>query len=199
MILPAVALATIPLSIIARITRSALLEVMGKDYIRTARAKGVKERVVVSSHAFRNAMLPVVTIIGLQLGALWAAPSDRDGIQSAGLGGRCSTRSPGATTRSCRVYGDRRRRICDRESAWLTCRTRISTRGSDSNDDARTQGGTRQASGGSRRYRAALREALDPVASRAAAVPRPPIWDDRPRHRHVALSHRNLRAADRTI
>ena len=70
MILPAVALATIPLSIIARITRSSLLEVMGKDYIRTARAKGVKERTVVRSHAFRNALLPVVTIIGLQLGAL---------------------------------------------------------------------------------------------------------------------------------
>jgi peptide/nickel transport system permease protein len=70
MILPAVALATIPLSIIARITRSSLLEVMGKDYIRTARAKGAKEIDVVRGHAFRNAMLPVVTIIGLQLGAL---------------------------------------------------------------------------------------------------------------------------------
>lgn len=70
MILPAVALATIPLSIIARITRSSLLEVMGKDYIRTARAKGVREINVVRGHAFRNAILPVVTIIGLQLGAL---------------------------------------------------------------------------------------------------------------------------------
>jgi peptide/nickel transport system permease protein len=70
MILPAVALATIPLSIIARITRSSLLEVMGKDYIRTARAKGVNEWTVVRSHAFRNALLPVVTIVGLQLGAL---------------------------------------------------------------------------------------------------------------------------------
>jgi len=70
MILPAVALATIPLSIIARITRSSLLEVMGRDYIRTARAKGVREINVVRGHAFRNAMLPVVTIIGLQLGAL---------------------------------------------------------------------------------------------------------------------------------
>ncbi len=70
MILPAVALATIPLSIIARITRSSLLEVMGKDYIRTARAKGVREISVVRGHAFRNAMLPVVTIIGLQLGTL---------------------------------------------------------------------------------------------------------------------------------
>lgn len=70
MILPAVALATIPLAIIARITRSSLLEVMNKDYVRTARAKGSKERHVVRSHALRNAMLPVITIIGLQLGAL---------------------------------------------------------------------------------------------------------------------------------
>lgn len=70
MILPAVALATIPLSVIARITRSSLLEVMGHDYIRTARAKGAKEGSVVRSHALRNALLPVVTIIGLQLGAL---------------------------------------------------------------------------------------------------------------------------------
>jgi peptide/nickel transport system permease protein len=70
MILPAVALATIPLAIIARITRSSLLEVMGKDYIRTARAKGAKEQRVVRHHALRNAMLPVITIIGLQLGLL---------------------------------------------------------------------------------------------------------------------------------
>lgn len=70
MILPAVALSTIPLAIIARITRSSLLEVMGKDYIRTARAKGAREQRVVRSHALRNALLPVVTIIGLQLGLL---------------------------------------------------------------------------------------------------------------------------------
>ncbi len=70
MILPAIALATIPLAIIARITRSSLLEVMNKDYIRTARAKGDSESRVVTHHALRNAMLPVITIIGLQLGLL---------------------------------------------------------------------------------------------------------------------------------
>jgi peptide/nickel transport system permease protein len=70
MILPAVALGTIPLAIIARITRSSLLEVMGLDYVRTARAKGLRERAVILRHATRNALLPVVTIIGLQLGAL---------------------------------------------------------------------------------------------------------------------------------
>lgn len=69
-ILPAITLATIPMAIIARMTRSSLLDVLQRDYIRTARAKGAPERKVVRSHALRNAMLPVVTIIGLQLGAL---------------------------------------------------------------------------------------------------------------------------------
>ena len=70
LILPAVALGTIPLAIIARITRSSLLEVLGLDYVRTARAKGLGERAVVLRHATRNALLPIVTIIGLQLGLL---------------------------------------------------------------------------------------------------------------------------------
>ncbi len=70
LILPAIALGTIPLAIIARITRSSLLEVLGLDFVRTARAKGLNERSVVLRHGTRNALLPVVTIIGLQLGAL---------------------------------------------------------------------------------------------------------------------------------
>lgn len=70
MILPAVTLATIPIAIIARMTRSSLLDVLGREYIRTARAKGAGERRVIRRHALRNAMLPVVTIIGLQLGGL---------------------------------------------------------------------------------------------------------------------------------
>ena len=70
LILPAVALGTIPLAIIARITRSSLLDVMGLDYIRTARAKGLRERLVLIRHGLRNAILPVVTIIGLQVGLL---------------------------------------------------------------------------------------------------------------------------------
>ena len=70
LILPAAALCTIPMSIIARMTRSSLLEVLGQDYIRTARAKGLREAVVVSRHAMRNALLPVVTVIGLSLGSL---------------------------------------------------------------------------------------------------------------------------------
>ncbi len=72
LILPSIALSTIPLSIIARITRSSMLEVLRQDYIRTARAKGLMERFVVVKHALRNALLPVITIIGLQLGTLFA-------------------------------------------------------------------------------------------------------------------------------
>jgi peptide/nickel transport system permease protein len=70
LILPAVALATIPMSIIARMTRSSLLDVLGQDYVRTARAKGLAERPVVVKHAMRNAMLPVTTVVGLSLGTL---------------------------------------------------------------------------------------------------------------------------------
>ncbi|HKY53811.1 MAG TPA: ABC transporter permease [Anaerolineales bacterium] len=70
LILPCVAVGTIPLSIIARITRSSLLEVMGLDYVRTARAKGLRERVVIFKHGMRNAMLPIVTVIGLSVGGL---------------------------------------------------------------------------------------------------------------------------------
>jgi peptide/nickel transport system permease protein len=72
LILPSLALSTIPLAIIARMTRSSMLEVLRQDYIRTARAKGLIERLVILKHAFRNALLPIVTIIGLQLGTLFA-------------------------------------------------------------------------------------------------------------------------------
>lgn len=70
LILPAIALGTIPLAIIARITRSSLLDVMGRDYVRTARAKGLRDWLLLTRHALPNAILPVVTIIGLQIGLL---------------------------------------------------------------------------------------------------------------------------------
>jgi peptide/nickel transport system permease protein len=70
LILPAIALGSIPLAIIARITRASVLDVQNEDYVRTARAKGVAPRLVDRRHVFRNAMLPVVTIIGLQTGLL---------------------------------------------------------------------------------------------------------------------------------
>ena len=70
LLLPAVALSTVPMAIVMRMTRGAMIEVLHQDYVRTARAKGLRDRVVVGAHAFRNALLPVVTIVGLQVGAL---------------------------------------------------------------------------------------------------------------------------------
>jgi dipeptide transport system permease protein len=70
LILPTIVLATIPLAVIARQTRSAMLEVLGEDYVRTARSKGLTPLRVVAVHALRNAMIPVVTTIGLQVGVL---------------------------------------------------------------------------------------------------------------------------------
>ena len=70
LILPGIALGTIPLAIVVRMTRSSMLEVLGQDYVRTARAKGLVRRIVVNKHALRNALLPVVTVVGLSFGAL---------------------------------------------------------------------------------------------------------------------------------
>jgi len=72
LILPSIVLGTIPLAVIARMTRSAMLEVLGEDYVRTARAKGLSHFRVVGVHALRNALIPVVTVIGLQVGTLMA-------------------------------------------------------------------------------------------------------------------------------
>ncbi len=70
LILPALALGTIPLALIARMTRSSMLEVLGQDFIRTARSKGLPRRLVIFKHTFRNSLLPLVTVIGLSLGSL---------------------------------------------------------------------------------------------------------------------------------
>jgi peptide/nickel transport system permease protein len=70
LILPAVALATIPLAIIARITRASVLDVVNEDYVRTADAKGLAKRTITGRHVLRNALLPVITVIGLQVGLL---------------------------------------------------------------------------------------------------------------------------------
>jgi len=72
LILPAIALATIPTAIIARMTRSSMLDVLQEDYIRTANAKGLVERLVLFRHALKNAFLPVITVIGIQAGSLLA-------------------------------------------------------------------------------------------------------------------------------
>ncbi|RAK07372.1 peptide/nickel transport system permease protein [Halanaerobium saccharolyticum] len=70
LVLPAVALGTIPMAIIARMTRSSMLEVLKKDYIRTAFAKGLKKKMVIFKHALKNAMVPIITVVGLQFGVL---------------------------------------------------------------------------------------------------------------------------------
>jgi peptide/nickel transport system permease protein len=70
LILPTLALGTIPMAIIARMARSAMLEVLGQDYVRTARAKGLRWNSVILKHAFRNSLLPIVTVIGLSFGSL---------------------------------------------------------------------------------------------------------------------------------
>jgi peptide/nickel transport system permease protein len=72
LLLPALSLGLIRAAVLARLTRSCMLEVLGEDYIRTARSKGLAEKVVVYKHAFRNALIPVVTIVGLQMGELLA-------------------------------------------------------------------------------------------------------------------------------
>ncbi|MHC4781216.1 MAG: ABC transporter permease [Planctomycetota bacterium] len=72
LVLPSIALSTIPMAVIARMTRSSVLEVLGDDYIRTARAKGLRESVVILKHAFRAALIPIVTVVGLNFGYLLA-------------------------------------------------------------------------------------------------------------------------------
>ena len=72
LILPAIVLGTVPMAVVARQTRSAMLEVLSEDYVRTARAKGLPPRRVIGLHALRNALIPVVTVIGLQVGLLFA-------------------------------------------------------------------------------------------------------------------------------
>jgi peptide/nickel transport system permease protein len=70
LVLPAIALGTALAAVVTRMLRSSMIEVMNKDYIRTARAKGLKERTVIRKHALRNALIPTVTVIGLQVGYL---------------------------------------------------------------------------------------------------------------------------------
>ena len=72
LILPTIVLGTVPLAVIARMTRSSMLEVLEEDYVRTARAKGLSARRVIGIHALRNALIPVITVIGLQVGTLLA-------------------------------------------------------------------------------------------------------------------------------
>jgi peptide/nickel transport system permease protein len=69
-ILPAIAISVFTLAIVMRMVRATMLEVLGQDYVRTARAKGVRRKVVISRHALRNALIPVVTVVGFEIGIL---------------------------------------------------------------------------------------------------------------------------------
>jgi ABC-type dipeptide/oligopeptide/nickel transport system permease component len=81
-VLPAITVSTGTIALLARLTRSSMLEVLNQDYVRTARAKGVREMLVVLRHAFRNALLPVVTVIGLQFGFLLSGAVVTESIYS---------------------------------------------------------------------------------------------------------------------
>jgi peptide/nickel transport system permease protein len=101
--LPAIALATIPFAVIFRITRASVLDVLDEDYVRTAESKGLTDRVIRTRHVMRNALLPVVTTIGLQVGGLLAGAVLTETVfSSAGSGRRWRWPSRGATTRCCR-------------------------------------------------------------------------------------------------
>ena len=124
LVLPAIALGTIPLAVIARMTRSSMLEVLREDYVRTARAKGAGRFRVIAIHALRNALIPVVTTIGLQVGTLSRARSSprRSSPGPASASG-WSRRSTGATTRRCRAASCSRRRSSSALTSSSTCST----------------------------------------------------------------------------
>lgn len=82
LILPAIVLGTIPLAVIMRITRSAMLEVLNEDYVRTARAKGLSPVRVIGLHALRNALIPIVTVVGLMIGMLFAGAVQTESVFS---------------------------------------------------------------------------------------------------------------------
>jgi len=104
-VLPTIVLGTVPLAVIARMTRSAMLEVLGEDYIRTARAKGLPGFRVIAIHALRNALIPVVTVIGLQVGVLFTRRDPhRDHLLLARRGEMADRgHQTAATIRCCRV------------------------------------------------------------------------------------------------
>ena len=101
--LPAIALGSIPLAIIARITRASVLDVQNEDYVRTARAKGLSPWVVDERHIFRNALLPIVTIIGLQAGLLLSGAVLTETVSPSGMGTWLVDAIRAVTTRSSRA------------------------------------------------------------------------------------------------
>lgn len=113
-ILPVIALGTAGAAIIARMTRSSMLEIISQDYIRTARAKGVTEKVVIYRHALRNAMIPVVTVVGLQFGYLLGGAVLTETVFAINGTGSVGRRSNCFQRLSCHpgVYSGNRITIC---------------------------------------------------------------------------------------
>lgn len=110
MVLPAIVLGTIPLAVIARMTRSSMLEVLREDYVRTARAKGLSPARVVFVHGLRNALIPVLTVFGLQIGTLLAGAVLTETIFSSARYRQVVDRShwrPGLPGRAKRHSADR--------------------------------------------------------------------------------------------
>jgi dipeptide transport system permease protein len=110
-VLPAIVLGTVPLAVIARMTRSAMLEVLGEDYIRTARAKGLPGYRVIGLHALRNALIPIVTVIGLQVGVLFTGAILTETIFPYGRRQWLRRSSPRLTGPAGRYIADRRRHV----------------------------------------------------------------------------------------
>ncbi len=129
LILPALALGTIPLAIIVRITRASVLEVQNADYVRTGRAKGVGSATLRSRFILRNAMLPVITTIGLQTGLLISGRCSPRRCSPSPASGRSSRgRSSRATSRCCRGSSSSSRSPTPSSTWPWTCRTASSIR-----------------------------------------------------------------------
>ena len=128
LILPAIALGTIPLAVIFRITRASVLDVLNEDYVRTAEAKGLTHRTIRGRHVLRNALLPVITMIGLQTGALLAGAVLTETVfdySAASARHAVRGRSAGRTTRCCRCSSCCGAVISSWSTCSSTCRTRV--------------------------------------------------------------------------
>jgi ABC-type antimicrobial peptide transport system permease subunit len=117
-VMPAFCLGAFLAPITMRLVRSGIIEVMNMEFIKTARAKGLGERMVVIKHAFRNACIPVITVLGLQFGQL-DAPSSQDGVRLAGRRPAVSRSGlSGGPVRRDPARAAHRRRQPDRRSSW---------------------------------------------------------------------------------
>ena len=136
LVLPAVALATIPLAVIARMMRASMLEVLSRDYIRTADAKGLSRAAVVLRHGLRNALLPVLTVVGLAgRGRSWRGRSSpRRSSPGLGSAAGSTSRSSRATTRSSRGRASSSGSSWSWSTSRRTSSTPRSTRGSSTTD-----------------------------------------------------------------